>query len=56
MIVNDLEKHKATPRFERGINEYAGPDFGTLDEVSYLFLWVASPNHFDLVPEKLLSE
>jgi len=22
-----------TPRFERGINEYSGPDFTTLDEV-----------------------
>lgn len=32
-MIKDLEAHKKVPRFERGITNYSGPDFITLDEV-----------------------
>lgn len=32
-MIKDLESHKKIPRFERGLSNYSGPDFVTLDEV-----------------------
>ncbi|CAK59221.1 unnamed protein product (macronuclear) [Paramecium tetraurelia] len=31
-LIKDLEAHKLIPRFERGLQDYSGPDFITLDE------------------------
>ncbi|CAK59588.1 unnamed protein product (macronuclear) [Paramecium tetraurelia] len=31
-LIKDLEAHKKIPRFERGLQDYSGPDFITLDE------------------------
>ncbi|CAD8096104.1 unnamed protein product [Paramecium primaurelia] len=31
-LVKDLEAHKKIPRFERGLQDYQGPEFMTLDE------------------------
>ncbi|CAD8104998.1 unnamed protein product [Paramecium sonneborni] len=31
-LIKDLESHMKIPRFERGLQDYSGPDFITLDE------------------------
>lgn len=32
-LVKDVETHKKIPRYERGLLDYQGPEFMTLDEV-----------------------
>ncbi len=32
-VTSDVEAHKKTPRYERGLSTYEGPEFTTLDEV-----------------------
>lgn len=33
-VVEDILKHQKIPKFERGISEYCGPEFSSLDEVN----------------------
>ncbi|CAD8089753.1 unnamed protein product [Paramecium primaurelia] len=37
-LIKDLEAHKKIPRYERGLQDYSGPDFITLDEKLQLAL------------------
>lgn len=58
-MVKDYEKYRNTPRFERGANDYLGPEFSSLDEVECfmaIFILLESLNRPHGVFEGIWSE